>query len=141
MKTYNELILLPTFEERLAYLQTHSRVGNDTFGGLRYLNQRLYAGSLEWRIARRKAIVRDSMLGVGCGDMGLTDYPIGGRIIVHHITPITPEDIYSGSELLFSLNNLICVSEDTHSAIHYGTEAINNKTPVVRSPNDTIPWR
>lgn len=136
MKTYSELIKLKTFEERYDYLKLDGSVGFETFGSERYLNQRFYT-TPEWRTARRKAIVRDH----GC-DMGIEDRPINSKIIIHHIDPITIDDVLNRSSKLFDLDNLICVSFDTHLAIHYGDKGLLTPTkPIERTPNDTCPWR
>lgn len=136
MKTYSELIKLKTFEERYDYLKLDGSVGFETFGSERYLNQRFYT-TPEWRTARRKAIVRDH----GC-DIGIEDRPINSKIIIHHIDPITIDDVLNRSSKLFDLDNLICVSFDTHLAIHYGDRGLLTPTkPIERTPNDTCPWR
>lgn len=134
MKTYKELCTLPTYEERLKYLQTKNAVGVSKFGSHRFLNQRIYS-STEWRSIRNQVILRDN----GC-DLGLDDYEIFGRCYIHHIEPLTIDDILDRSNKVFDMDNLITVSFDTHQKIHYSaqTEAI---TPVERSPNDTAPWR
>lgn len=133
-KTYSELVLLKTFEERLNYLKINGRVGEFTFNGHRYLNQRLYQCP-EWSTIRRKAIIRDK----GC-DLALEGYDIFGRVLVHHINPITIEDIIKRRECVFDLDNLITTSHSTHNAIHYQNDDI---VPVVieRRKNDTCPWK
>lgn len=151
IRSYSELIRLPTFAERFEYLRLSGRVGEDTFGYDRFLNQDFYQGS-EWRAFRDSIIVRDN----GC-DMGLDDYPITdyvrkidsnsqivykSKIIVHHINPLTKEDILSHSSSLFDPENVICVSDRTHKAIHYGD--LNSAKPkifVERTPFDTCPWK
>lgn len=136
IKTYSELIQLPTFEERFEYLKLSSIIGEYTFGSERYLNQVFYR-SPEWKRARRKAIERD-----GGHDLAVEDREIPGRIEIHHITPITLDDIESGSDLILDLDNLICVSPNTHKAIHYGdVNLLARSEPVVRRPFDTCPWR
>lgn len=135
MKTYTELITLPTYDERLRYLSTASKVGKATFGDNRYLNQMLYHDS-EWRRIRNYVISRDQ----GC-DMGLIDFPILDRIYIHHIDPITENDILSRTRKVFDLDNLISVSFDTHQLIHYGVQNLINNSPVVRTKNDTCPWK
>lgn len=135
MKSYNELLSLPTFAERLDYLATKSKVGKTTFGDNRYLNQLLYHDP-EWRRIRNLVISRDR----GC-DMGLPDFPIFERAYIHHIDPITPEDILNRSSKVFDLENLICVSFDTHQMIHYGIHSDDAKTPTIRTANDTCPWK
>lgn len=134
-KRYSELILLPTFKERFEYLKLNGKVGEDTFGWDRYLNQTFYR-SAKWRHARDLVIVRDN----GC-DMGLEGYPIYGKILIHHINPITADDIsHSDEEVLIDLDNLVCVSLATHNAIHYGDESLLPQDPVARKPGDTCPW-
>lgn len=135
MKTYSDLIQLPTFEERYEYLKTSSLVGDVTFGGGRWLNQALYS-SPEWKDFRREIILRDN----GC-DLGMPDYEIHGRIIVHHLNPITKEDILQRRSCVFDPENVICVSHNTHNAIHYGDENQLPQKPIIRRPNDTCPWR
>lgn len=134
-KRYSELILLPTFKERYEYLKLNGKVGEDTFGWDRYLNQTFYR-SAKWRHIRDQVIVRDN----GC-DMGLEGYPIYGKILIHHINPITADDIsHSDEEVLIDLDNLVCVSLATHNAIHYGDESLIPQDPIVRKPGDTCPW-
>lgn len=135
-KSYSELSQLSTYEDRYNYLKLDGQVGVDTFGFDRCFNQQLYK-SKEWRDVRNKVILRDN----GC-DLGVVDNPIGSKIIIHHINPITMEDIEKSSDKLFDLDNLICVSMDTHNAIHYGIgEKTNQNEFVERRPNDTCPWR
>lgn len=135
IRTYSELSNLQTFKERFDYLKLNGKVGEDTFGHSRFLNQDFYS-SPEWRRTRRNIIVRDN----GC-DMGLEGYSIQGRIYVHHINPITVDDILERRPCLFDPENLICVSSMTHEAITYGIEDILPTDPVIRRPNDTCPWR
>ena len=135
IRTYSELSKLSTFKERFDYLKLNGKVGEDTFGHSRFLNQDFYS-SPEWRRARRNIIVRDN----GC-DMGLEGYSIQGRIYVHHINPITVDDILERRPCLFDPENLICVSSMTHEAITYGIEDMLPTDPVIRRPNDTCPWR
>ncbi len=134
-KSYRNLILLPTFKERFEYLKLAGTVGESTFGFDRYLNQRFYQ-SREWRQFRSKVIARDEG-----NDMGIKDYPISGTVIIHHINPLSVKDFEEQSDLLFDMNNVICVSHNTHEAIHYGDESLLPKDPIERKPNDTIPWR
>lgn len=134
-KSYRNLILLPTFKERFEYLKLAGTVGESTFGFDRYLNQRFYQ-SREWRQFRSKVIARDEG-----NDMGIKDYPISGTIIIHHINPLSVKDFEEQSDLLFDMNNVICVSHNTHEAIHYGDESLLPKDPIERKPNDTIPWK
>ena len=135
IRTYSELILLPTFEERFKYLQLNGRVGDDTFGFDRYINQKFYR-SAEWKRIRDLVIMRDN----GC-DLALEGYEIYGRILIHHMNPITVKDVELSTEYLMNLEYLICVTHNTHNAIHYGDEKLINKGPVVRTKNDTCPWK
>ena len=135
LKSYRNLILLPTFEERYEYLKLSGVVGESTFGFDRYLNQEFYT-SKEWRQFRYKMIARDE----GC-DMGHPDFPIGGRVILHHINPLLVEDFENSSDALFDPDNVICVSEATHNAIHFGDETLLPAEPIIRTANDTCPWR
>lgn len=134
-KSYSELATRTSFEEKFEYLKCGGSIGKDTFGFDRYMNQMLYQ-SKEWRQARHKVILRDN----GC-DLGDKDHPITGRIYIHHINPIKPEDIKESTNLLFDIENLICCSELTHRAIHYGDYNLLPKEPVTRTQNDTCPWR
>ena len=134
--SYAELIKLPSFEERFTYLSViHSQIGLDTFGLNRWLNQVFYS-SPEWRKFRREIIIRDN----GC-DLGIDDRPIGSRIYIHHINPITREDVVNRTKMLLDPNNVICCSFDTHTAIHYGSLEALPKAPVQRTRFDTCPWR
>ena len=135
IKTYSELITLPTFIERFRYLKLSGVIGEETFGFDRYLNQTLYA-SAEWKRFRRDMIVRDN----GC-DLGCEGYEIYGNVLVHHINPITVEDVINRNPCIFDPNNVICTSLNTHNAIHYGDETLLITEPVVRKPNDTCPWK
>lgn len=134
-KTYSELVQLPTLEERFEYLNQGNVVGQDTFGYDRYLNQRFY-NTPEWKRVRRNVIARDE----GC-DMAHSDYPIGGRVIVHHLNAITPEMIINRSPELFDMDNLVCVSHETHEAITYGSKEMLPEDPIERSRDDTTLWR
>lgn len=135
MLTYSEALLYPDFERRFNYLKLNGVVAHSTFGGHRYLNQALYQSD-EWQRVRREVIIRDE----GC-DLAIQDRPIYGRILVHHINPITQEDILNRSPVIFDLDNLITVSFETHNALHYGDYEHISKDVVTRSPNDTCPWR
>ena len=135
IRTYSELILLPTFEERFKYLQLNGRVGDDTFGFDRYINQNFYR-SAEWKRIRDQIIIRDN----GC-DLALEGYEIYGRILIHHMNPITVKDVELSTEYLMNSEYLICVTHNTHNAIHYGDEKLLMKGPVVRTKNDTCPWK
>jgi len=134
-KSYSELVKLETFEQRLEYLMLDGRVGQDTFGFDRYLNQALY-NSKEWKQIRRKVIIRDN----GC-DLGVEGYEINDRALIHHINPITQDDILNRSSCLFDLENLITVTKRTHDAIHYSDASIVTNKPVMRVAGDTCPWR
>lgn len=136
IKTYEELSKLTSFIDRFKYLKLSGKVGEDTFGYSRYLNQAFYGNSAEWQRVRNEAIIRD----LGC-DLGIEGLDIRGPIFVHHINPITKKDIYQRSEKLLDLNNLICCSFKTHNAIHYGDASLLIDEPVSRAPNDTCPWR
>lgn len=135
IKTYSELILLPTFEERFKYLKLNGRVGDDTFGFDRYINQKFYR-SAEWKRIRDYIIIRDN----GC-DLAVDGYEIHGRILIHHINPITISDIKFSTEYLMNPDYLICVTHSTHNAIHYGDEKQIITGPIVRTKNDTCPWK
>lgn len=135
IKSYNELILLPTFEERFEYLRIKGFVGETTFGSRRMLNQILYK-TPEWREVRNKVILRDN----AC-DLGIEGRDIIGKLLVHHINPITVDDIIERNPIVFDLNNLISTSHITHEAIHYGDSDLLIKDPIERSINDTCPWR
>lgn len=136
IKTYSELITFPTFEERYRYLKLDGVVGEDTFGFDRYLNQEFYQRDQEWKHIRDFVIIRDQ----GC-DLGVEGREIRGKILVHHMNPITKDDILKRSEFLLNPEYLICTLKSTHDAIHYGDENLLMKGPVERKPNDTCPWR
>ena len=135
IKTYSELITFPTFEERYRYLRIGGRVGEETFGFDRYLNQEFYR-SKEWKSVRDFVIVRDN----GC-DLGIEGRDILGKILVHHMNPLTMDDILSRSKFLLDPEYLICTIKNTHDAIHYGDESLLIKAPIERRKNDTCPWR
>lgn len=135
IKTYSEVITLPTFEERFKYLQLNGSVGRDTFGFDRYMNQVLYR-SQKWKRIRDEVIIRDN----GC-DLACEGYEIHGRIIIHHMNPLTIEDIEKETEFLFDPEFLISTTHNTHNAIHYGDENLLITMPVERSKYDTCPWR
>lgn len=134
-RTYSELKNLDSFEERFNYLKLNGQVGETTFGSKRYLNQLLYK-SQEWMSVRDKAIIRDE----GC-DLGIPGRDIGGKVLVHHINPITIEDVLNNNPKVFDLENLITTSHITHEAIHYGDENLLIKDPIIRTANDTCPWK
>lgn len=135
IKTYSELIELPTFEERFEYLQLKGIVGQETFGFDRYLNQILY-NSKEWKHLRNEIIVRDN----GC-DLALEGFEIHGRILIHHINPITIDDVIKRRGIVFDPENLVCVTHNTHNAIHYGDKSLLITGPIERRANDTCPWK
>lgn len=149
MRTYSELIKLKTFEERFEYLKTASRIGESTFGFDRYVNQALY-WSKDWEEIKNKIIIRDN----AC-DLAMAGYDIrgkiilrdgrefkkAGRIIVHHINPLTKQDILDRSPKIFDPENLICCSFKTHNAIHFGDLNSLTLPPKERTLNDTCPWR
>ena len=135
IRTYSELITLPTFEDRYRYLQLNGAVGEDTFGFDRYINQQFYR-SKEWQRIRDEVIIRDN----AC-DLGMEGYEIHGRIYVHHMNPIMVRDIKSNSDYLMNPEFLICTTHRTHNAIHYGDENLLAKAPIERTKNDTCPWR
>lgn len=135
IRTYSELIKLPTFRERFQYLKLEGIVGEATFGFDRYLNQVLYQ-SPRWRSSRDKVIIRDN----GC-DLGVEGHEIHGLILVHHMNPVTIEDIEKESEFLFDPEYLISTMHRTHNAIHYGDEGLLLTAPIERRMNDTCPWR
>lgn len=137
IRTYSELIQIPTFEERFEYLKLGGKVGEETFGFDRYLNQYFYTNP-EWRLLRSQIITRDG----GC-DLAMPDrkIPEGVKIFIHHINPITIEDILKRSEYLLNPEYLITTIKITHDAIHYGNSELLYKDPIIRTKNDTCPWR
>lgn len=135
IRTYSELISLPTFEERFQYLRLDGKVGEDTFGYDRYLNQVFYR-SARWKAVRNEVILRDN----GC-DLGIIGRDIYKHIIVHHMNPLMLRDITEETEFLLDPEYLICTTHRTHNAIHYGDEELLLKEPIVRKKNDTCPWR
>lgn len=136
IKTYSELILLPTFKERFEYLKLSGLVGKETFGFDRYLNQVFYQRSQKWKAIRDKVIIRDN----AC-DLAMDGYEIHNRVIVHHMNPITIEDLENESDFLLDPEFLICTTHATHNAIHYGDVNLLYLGPVERVPNDTCPWK
>lgn len=135
IKTYSELSKLKTFRERFDYLKLDGTVGEETFGFDRYLNQRFYK-SLEWRRIRDLVIVRDN----GC-DLGIDGYEIYGKVLIHHINPITAKDLSLSTDLLLNPEYLISTTINTHNAIHYGDETLLNDFFTERSKNDTCLWK
>ena len=135
IRTYSELITFSTFEERFKYLQLNGEVGGETFGFDRWLNQVFYR-SHQWKRLRDEIIIRDN----GC-DLGVEGFEINRRIIIHHMNPISINDIEKETDLLLNPEFLICTSHNTHNAIHYGDEKLLVTAPIERSKNDTCPWR
>ena len=135
IRTYSELIKLLTYEERYKYLQLKGTVGEETFGFDRYWNQNFYR-SQEWKRIRDYVIIRDN----GC-DLGMEDRVIQGKIIIHHMNPISSRDIQNVSDYLMNPEYLICTTHQTHNAIHYGDENLLMTNPIERTANDTCPWK
>ena len=135
IRTYSELVTLPTFLERYRYLQLGGSIGVETFGYDRYLNQILYR-TAEWKRFRNKIIVRDN----GC-DLGCDGYEMFGKILVHHINPITVDDVLNRDPKIFDPDNVISTCLNTHNAIHYGDESLLITEPIERKPNDTCLWK
>lgn len=136
IRTYSEMKALPTFLDRYKYLRLEGRVGEETFGFDRLINQFLYQRSQRWKSVRDQVIIRDN----GC-DLGVEGFEIYGKILVHHMNPITLEDIERESEFVFDPEYLISTTLTTHNAIHYGDESLLPMTPIERRRNDTCPWR
>ena len=135
IRCYSELVLIPTFEERFQYLRLDGIVGQETFGFDRYMNQYFYR-SKEWRRVRDIVIARDN----GC-DLGIPGHEIFGRVLIHHMNPIRPEDIRSRSDILLNPEYLITTVHETHRAVHYGDESLLITVPIPRARNDTCPWK
>lgn len=135
MRTYSELVRLPTFEERLRYLSLSGEVGSETFGFERYLNQAFYR-SKAWKRVRDQVIVRD-----GACDLAMPDREIFSRVLIHHMNPIGTSDIREATEYLLDPEYLICTTHTTHNAIHYGDEGLASPLPIERLPGDTCPWK
>lgn len=135
IKSYSDLVQFDSFIDRFRYLKLNGQVSDPTFGSTRYLNQVFYS-SPEWKRIRQKIIIRDEGR-----DLGVEGYDIYGRICIHHINPITLFDIEDRSSKLLDPDNLVCVSFDTHEAIHYGDESLLKTDPIIRKPNDTCPWK
>lgn len=136
IRTYSELISLPTFMERYNYLRLKGQVGADTFGFDRQLNQMLYQRSPRWKEVRDTVIIRDN----GC-DLAMEGHEIYGKIIVHHMNPITIDDVLNDRDWIYDPEFLICTMHNTHNAIHYGDEKQLIIAPNVRTRNDTCPWK
>ena len=135
IRTYSELLTLKTFKERYDYLKIDGIVGEETFGFDRYVNQRFYHSSF-WRNIRDKIIDRD----FGC-DLAIPDLQIQGPIIIHHMNPILLHDILNQNEIAINPEYLVCVSEATHRAIHYGNDEELYQEPIERKKYDTCPWK
>lgn len=135
IRCYKDLRQLHSIFDRYNYLKLSGEVGTSTFGFDRYLNQVFYK-SREWQDARQAVILRDE----GC-DLGVPGYPIAKGLIVHHMNPITIDDIFERKSEIFDPEYLICVSSQTHNAIHYGNSELLPRDPIERRPGDTCPWR
>lgn len=135
IRTYSELITLPTFEERFKYLKLNGKVGEETFGFDRYLNQIFYK-SYAWLKVRDLVIIRDC----GC-DLGFSGREIYGKILVHHMNPIEDKDLINKNDIILDPEYLICTTKNTHDAIHYGDTDLLFTDPIIRSKNDTCPWK
>lgn len=135
IRTYTDLSLINEYVDRFLYLQLNGVVGQETFACDRYLNQRFYKSGI-WEKIRRDIILRDN----GC-DLGVPGFEIYGPIIVHHIEPITVEDIINMTAKVTDYDNLICCTDATHKAIHYGDTSLLMPTPIERRPGDTCPWK
>lgn len=134
-KTYSELISIPTFEERFDYLKIPGVVGKETFGYDRFLNQQFYS-SMEWRRLRNFIISRDYGR-----DLGVEGFEIRGQILIHHINPLSKDDLINHTAAVIDPENLITTCPKTHNAIHYGDKSQVENTIVTRKPFDTCPWR
>lgn len=138
IRTYSELILLSTFEERYQYLRLEGRIGEETFGFDRFVNQYLYQRSRQWKSVRDYVITRDMACDLAIADR---EIPEGVKILIHHMNPLTLRDIETESEFVFDPEYLICTTFNTHNAIHYGDERLLITDPIERTRNDTCPWR
>lgn len=136
IRTYTELSKLKNFEDRFRYLQLNGTVGEETFGFDRYINQRFYNQSQEWKSIRDFVILRDN----GC-DLGVDGYDIRGKILIHHMNPILAKDILCQSDFVLNPEYLISTTHLTHNAIHYGDERLLIQAPIERTKNDTCPWK
>lgn len=144
-RTYTELMTFDTFEERFEYLKLSGLVGEETFGYDRYLNQNFYTLNPDWKSVRNKVIIRDcgcdlAIPGREIGDIFINGKLIKGKVIIHHMNPVTKEDLMTSNSDLWNPEYLICTSLNTHNAIHYGNESNLIKDPVTRSKNDTCLW-
>lgn len=133
-KNYRDLLCLRTFEERFEYLKIGGSIGQETFGWHRYFNQRLYQ-SKEWKLFRRDIIIRDEG-----SDLAILDRKIYSFATIHHINPITIEDIEFGRDCVFDPDNAICSSAETHRAIHFGNDSLLSQLPKERRRGDMCPW-
>lgn len=133
-RSYSELRRLHTFEDRFEYLRLSGEVGSATFGFDRYINQQFYHSN-EWQRARNEVIVRDN----GC-DLGISGYEIHGALLIHHINPMTADDIIHGEDWIFDPEYLITTTQNTHNAIHFGNDKLLPKVVISRTPNDTKLW-
>ena len=146
IRTYSELMTIPTFEKRFDYLRLDGIVGKETFGYDRYLNQILY-NSQEWRHCRNSIIIRDNACDLAHNEHEIPSWRDengkihGPKILIHHINPITIDDIRNRNQMVFDPENVITTILSTHNAIHYGDESLLPKAPIERSQNDTCPWR
>lgn len=136
IRRYSELITIPTYIERFRYLKLEGRIGEDTFGFDRHINQMLYQRNPKWKAARDEVIIRDN----GC-DLGIEGYEIHGKILVHHMNPITLDDILNDRDWIYDPEFLISTAHNTHNAIHYSDERLLTTDPVIRKPYDTCPWK
>ena len=134
-KSYSELMMFETYEERFEYLKLNGVVGKETFGSKRWMNQLLYKNP-KWRRKRNDIIIRDYGR-----DLGIEGREIKGPIIVHHINPITIDDVLNDNPMVYDDENLICTTKLTHDAIHYSDDSLLMKDPIERRPNDTCPWK
>lgn len=135
IRSYRELIRIPDYYDRYEYLRLNGIVGESTFGWHRYINQMLYK-SKRWKSTRDKVIIRDN----GC-DLGHPDFQIYDKILIHHMNPITIEDVEEDRDCVYDLDGLICVAFNTHNAIHYGDRSLLPALPIERRPGDTCPWK
>jgi hypothetical protein len=136
LRTYSELSKYKTFEERFNYLKLNGELGSATFGYDRYVNQALY-NSPQWKLARNRAIIRDN----GC-DLGVEGHELPkGLVLVHHMNPLTLEEVNGRDTSIFDLEFLICTMKSTHTQLHYGANAPETREPITRRPNDTTPWK
>ncbi len=142
IRTYSELVTFPTFVERYEYLRLGGKVGEETFGFDRYMNQKFYRTDKEYLAARDFVILRDTGNNDYCQDLGMANgHDIRSRIIVHHMNPITTEDIIHRTKYLLDPEYMICTIDNTHRAIHYGDRSLLIEAPIVRRKNDTCPWK